>query len=230
MTTASTESPSRKIVVVGQGYVGLPLAIRSVAVGYDVVGYDVRRLLRTILTSRTYQLSARANDSNRDDIRYFSHAATRLLSAEQMLDAICQATQVPEKYPGLPLGARATQLPDGEIQNLFLKTFGQPARELACECERESDSSLTQALQLVNGATINDKVRRPENRLHKLRAAKRPDAEIVTQLYLAALSRKPAPDEIKTALDHVAKAKDPALAWEDVQWALLNSSEFLFRH
>ena len=113
--------------------------------------FDVKHLLRTILNSRTYQLSSRANEWNKDDTRYFSHATTRLLSAEQLLDAICMATGEPEKYAGMPVGTRATQLPDGEIQHVFLKTFGQPARELACECERENESSLTQALQLVNG-------------------------------------------------------------------------------
>lgn len=193
-------------------------------------GFDVRQLLRTILNSRTYQLSARTNEWNQDDNRYFSHATTRLLSAEQLLDAICMATHAPEKYAGMPLGTRATQLPDGEIQHVFLKTFGQPARELACECERENESSLTQALQLVNGATINEKVRQPEGHLHHLLNAKKPDREVVTELYLATLSRRPNDAEIKTALAHVAKGKDRAKAWEDVQWALLNSSEFLFRH
>jgi hypothetical protein len=193
-------------------------------------GYDVRQLLRTILNSRTYQLSSRTNQWNQDDNRYFSHATTRLLSAEQLLDAICAATQAPEKYAGLPMGTRATQLPDGEVQHIFLKTFGQPARELACECERENESSLTQALQLVNGATINEKVRKPDNHLHHLLNAKKADREMVTELYLATLSRRPTDAEIKTSLAHVTKGKDRAKAWEDVQWALLNSSEFLFRH
>jgi Protein of unknown function (DUF1549)/Protein of unknown function (DUF1553) len=193
-------------------------------------GYDVRHLLRTILNSRTYQLSARTNEWNQDDNRYFSHATTRLLSAEQLLDAICAATLSPEKFAGMPLGTRATQLPDGEIQHVFLKTFGQPARELACECERENESSLTQALQLVNGATINDKVRKADNHLHHLLDAKRPDRDVVTDLYLATLSRRPSDGEIQTALAHVAKGKDRTRAWEDVQWALINSSEFLFRH
>ncbi len=192
--------------------------------------FDVRQLIRTILNSRTYQLSSHTNEWNQDDNRYFSHATTRLLSAEQLLDAICTATQSPEKYADMPLGTRATQLPDGEIQNVFLKTFGQPARELACECERENESSLTQALQLVNGATINEKVRKTDNHLHRLLSAKRSDREIVSELYLATLSRRPSDGETKTALAHVAKGKDRAKAWEDVQWALLNSSEFLFRH
>jgi hypothetical protein len=202
------------------------------ALAKDLSGhqFDIKHLLRVILNSRAYQLSAQTNDFNKDDNKYFSHAVTRLLTAEQLLDAICAATGVPEKFTGLPLGTRATQLPDGEVNHVFLKTFGQPARELACECEREGDSNLTQALQLINGPTINDKVRNPDNRLGKLLATKAPDAEILNSLYLATLSRPPAEGEVKVALEHVVKAADKRRAWEDVQWALLNSKEFLFRH
>ncbi len=192
--------------------------------------FDAKYILRVILNSRTYQLSAQTNDFNKDDNKYFSHAVTRLLSAEQLLDAVCFATAVPEKYPGLPLGTRAVQLPDGEVNNVFLKTFGQPARELACECERESDSNLAQALQLINGPTINDKVRDANNRLGKLLAQNKSDTEVLEQLYLATLSRSPADGEVKAALEHVAKATEKRKAWEDVQWALINSKEFLFRH
>src|SRR5262249_53657079 len=98
--------------------------------------FDLKYIIRTIMNSRTYQLSAQANAFNKDDNKNFPHAVTKLLTAEQLLDAICTAAEVPEKFAGLPLGTRATQLPDGEINHPFLKTFGQPARELACECER----------------------------------------------------------------------------------------------
>jgi Protein of unknown function (DUF1553)/Protein of unknown function (DUF1549) len=192
--------------------------------------FDVKHLVRVILNSRTYQLSAQTNETNKDDNKYFSHAVTKLLSAEQLLDAICAVTEVPEKFAGLPLGTRAVQLPDGEVNHVFLKTFGQPGRELACECEREGDSNLAQALQLINGPTINDKVRNPNNRLGKLLARKLTDAEVLNQLYLAGLSRLPEDGEVKAALEHVARAADKRKAWEDVQWALINSKEFLFRH
>jgi hypothetical protein len=192
--------------------------------------FDVKYMIRLILNSRAYQLSAEANEFNKDDNKYFSHAVTRLLTAEQLLDAICATTGVPEKFAGLPTGTRATQLPDGEVNHVFLKTFGQPARELACECEREGDSNLAQALQLINGPTINDKVRDPNNRLGRLLAKKVADPEVLNELYLATLSRPPADGEVKAALEHVAKATDQRRAWEDVQWALLNSKEFLFRH
>ena len=192
--------------------------------------FDMKRLVKTIMKSRTYQLSAQPNDFNKDDNKYFSHAVTKLLTAEQLLDAICDFTAVPEKFAGLPAGTRATQLPDGEVNHPFLKAFGQPARELACECERESDGNLAQALQLINGPTVNEKVRNPNNRLGQLLAAKKADAEILTDLYFAALGRGPFDDEKQIALDHVAKREDKRKAWEDVAWALINTREFLFRH
>src|SRR5262249_26016959 len=153
--------------------------------------FDIKHLVRTILNSRTYQLSAQTNDFNKDDNKYFSHAVTRMYSAEVLLDAVCEATGVPEKYAGLPLGTRAVQLPDGEVNHVFLKTFGQPGRELACECEREGDSNLAQALQLINGPTINEKNRDPKNRLGKLLARKLPEKEILNTLYLTAFARLP---------------------------------------
>lgn len=192
--------------------------------------FDVKHLIRTIMNSRTYQLSAQTNEDNADDSKYFSHAVTKLLTAEQLLDAICTVTEVPEKFAGLPLGTRAVQLPDGDVKHTFLKTFGQPARELACECERESDSNLAQALQLINGPTINEKVRSPNNRIGRLLKAKTPDREMLNELYLTTLSRLPDKENIKVALEHVAKAEDKRKAWEDIQWALLNAKEFLFRH
>jgi hypothetical protein len=192
--------------------------------------FDLKYLIRIIMNSRTYQLSTQPNDLNKDDNKYFSHAVTKLLSAEQLLDAICSATDMPEKFPGLPLGTRAVQLPDGEVNHVFLKTFGQPGRELACECERESDSNLAQALQLINGPTINEKLRNPNNRLGKLLAKKLADLEILKELYLTTVSRLPAQEEITTALEHINKSADKRKGWEDVEWALLNSKEFLFRH
>jgi Protein of unknown function (DUF1553)/Protein of unknown function (DUF1549) len=192
--------------------------------------FDLKKLVGAIMNSRTYQLSAKPNDLNKDDGKYFSHALTKQLSAEQMLDAVCDVTGVPEKFDGLPLGARAIQLPDSEGNNPFLKAFGQPARELTCECEREGDSNLGQALHLINGPTINEKIRNPGNRLGKLLAAKKPDKDVLDELYLAALARLPSDAERRTAIGHVAGHEDKRRAWEDVLWALVNTREFLFRH
>jgi hypothetical protein len=204
--------------------------LEALAKDFIASKYDVKHLIRVIMESRTYQLSHQANDFNKDDSKYFSHATTKLLTAEQLLDAICYATDVPEKFSGMPLGTHAVQLPDGDANHPFLKTFGQPARELACECERESDSNLAQALQLINGPTVNEKMRQPSNRIGKLLAKNLSDSEMVTELYLATLSRPPSDKEMQLVLKHVGNFTDKRKAWEDVHWTLLNVKEFLFRH
>ena len=158
-----------------------------------------------------------------------------------MLDAICSATGEPEKFTEMPEGTRAVQLPDGQViytggryaswdRHPFLKALGQPAREAVCECERESDLNVARALEMKNGSFVLGKLRAPDNRLGRLLAKGSPDADIVTELFLATLSRPPLADEARSALEHVTKADNKRTAWEDIQWALLNTNEFLFRH
>ncbi|HVW00420.1 MAG TPA: DUF1549 domain-containing protein, partial [Planctomycetaceae bacterium] len=113
--------------------------------------FSLKWAAKTIMKSRTYQLSSRKNQFNNADEIYASHATTRLLTAEQLLDAICQVTDVAENFPGLPPGTRATELPDPPTDHYFLKIFGQPQREMACQCERSNESNLSQALQMING-------------------------------------------------------------------------------
>jgi hypothetical protein len=193
-------------------------------------GFDLKALIRTILNSRTYQLSAHTNELNADDAIYFSHAYTKLLPAEVLLDAISTVTGTVTPFDGLPKGARATQIPDGKMENPFLKTFGRPARELACECERESDSNLSQALQLIGGATVNGKLRDDNGRMAKLAKGDQTPEAIIRELYLVALAREPSATEVEAAVKHLTAAADRRQAVEDLGWVLINSKEFLFRH
>ena len=193
-------------------------------------GYDLKKLIRSILHSRTYQMSATTNPLNTDDGLYFSHAQTKLLPAEVLLDAISSITGTTTSFSGLPNGARATQIPDGTIDNPFLKTFGRPARELACECERESESNLSQALQLIGGATVNGKLRDDAGRMATLAKSGKSPQQVIRELYLVALCREPNASEEAAASKHLASAKDKRQAIEDLGWVLINSKEFLFRH
>ena len=193
-------------------------------------GFDLKALVRSILTSRTYQLSSKTNDLNAADNLYFSHASTKLLPAEVLLDAISTVTGTTTAFDGLPKGARATQIPDGKMDNPFLKTFGRPARELACECERESDSNLSQALQLIGGATVNGKLRDDNGRMARLAKSNASNEDITRELYLIALARDPNASEVAAAVKHLAAASDRRQAVEDLGWVLINSKEFLFRH
>ncbi len=163
-------------------------------------------------------------------MKYFSHATTRLLAAEQLLDAICRVTGVSEKFAGLPAGTRATQLPSPDIDSEFLKVFGQPARETACQCERSTDSNLSQALQMINGPLVHGKVRDEKNRLRSLVTAGKSNEEIIGEMYLAALCRPPSEPEMAAATKHIVGAGDRTRGLEDVCWALLNANEFLFQH
>jgi hypothetical protein len=192
--------------------------------------YDLRSLVRLILTSQTYQLSARPNELNASDSIYFSHAMTKLLPAEVLLDAISTVTASATSFSNMPAGARATQSADGQVDNPFLKTFGRPARELACECERESDSNLSQALQLIGGSTVNGKLRDDSGRMAELAKSSSAPEEITRELYMIALSREPNATELAAAVKHLTGAADRRQAVEDLGWVLINTKEFLFRH
>ncbi len=202
--------------------------------------FDLRHLVRTILRSRTYQLSAVPNETNRDDETNFSRAIVRPLQAEQLLDAVCQVTQVPSKFPDLPLGTRAGQLPGVGMSRerrrvvttpseKFLTVFGKPGRSLSCECERSEDSTLAQAFQLITGEMINSKLAEPGNRLDQLLASGKTPEQMMEELYLSALCRFPAEREKEVALKLLERARDRRQGLEDLAWGLLNCKEFLLR-
>ncbi len=214
-----------------------PQLLDYLARRYVALGFDHRRLLREIFNSTVYQLSSQTNESNASDERYFSHAYVRLLSAEQLLDALSRATGKAEKFAGFPAGLRAVELPDGEYNHRFLQTFGRPARALSCACERGDDSTLVQALELVGGRLIEEKIRASGGRLDRWFAAAQADgmaqpdfAALVDELYLATLCRYPAEAERDLVVRQLQQAPDARQAAEDVLWALVNHPEFLFQH
>jgi hypothetical protein len=193
-------------------------------------GFSQKWAIRAICSSRTYQLSSRKNQFNKDDEIYASHANTRLLSAEQLLDGICAVTNVPEQFPGMPLGTRACELADPPTDHYFLKVFGQPQREMACQCERSSESNLSQALQMINGPVVHNKLRADNGRIATMMKENKTDDEIITAMYLAALARLPSTEEMAASKQHIGNQQDRRQALEDVGWAILNSKEFLFQH
>lgn len=203
----------------------------SLAKDFSEHGFDRRHLLRTILNSRTYQADFRPTEGSKEEVKYFSHYQPRLLSAEQLLDAICAVTDLPEKFTGLPEGMKATQLPAPDVaKHDFLKAFGQPERQTVCACERTSDSNLGMAIQFFNGPLIHGKLRDASNRFRKLLTAGKPAEEVIRELYLSAVCREPTRKEIDASLAHLAAKKDDVTAFEDIAWAILNTNEFLFQH
>lgn len=193
-------------------------------------GYDLRDLVRVICNSHTYQASSQALSSNETDRRNFSHAAPRRLPAEVLLDAVCAVTQSAEKFEGLPLGARAVQVADAQSGSYFLSAFGRPQRLSACTCERRDEPTLSQALHLINGATLSAKIADPNGRLARLLSAQTPPETVIEEWYLAALCRMPTETERTALLAACRDAGDPRQALEDIAWAVLNSREFVFNH
>jgi len=201
-------------------------ALADQLVAYD---YDMKRFVRDICNSRTYQLATRTNETNAADERNFSHAAVRRIRAEVLLDAITAVTGTKNKFPGLPLGARAVQISDGNVSTYFLTTFGRAKRETVCSCEVVMEPSLSQALHLINGDTINQKIAEGGRIRKELEAGRSPD-QILEGLYLSCLTRPPTAEERAAVLGALPAEGDPAPALEDAFWALLNSKEFIFNH
>jgi hypothetical protein len=201
--------------------------------------FDLRHLVRTILNSRTYQLSAVPNDTNRDDEANFAHALVRPLQAEQLLDALAQVTSVPVSFNGYPRGLRVGQMPGLHVDGgrnqrqtegeRFLASFGKPERLLSCECERSDDTTLGQAFQLITGEMLNRMLREPDNRLGQLLAANASEEAILEEVYLGALCRWPAPAERSKGVAFLQRAKERRAALEDLMWGLVNAKEFLLR-
>ncbi|TXT37890.1 MAG: WD40 repeat-containing protein [Planctomycetota bacterium] len=157
--------------------------------------FDVRHVMRLICKSRTYQLSVESNPLNVDDKINYSHAQPRRLLAEVLFDTVHRATGTTTKIPGVAPGSRAAALPDSgiELPSGFFATFGRPARESACECERSGGLQLGPVMALISGATIAEAIADPTNELTKLVAAQPDDAQLVNELALRVLNR-PASD------------------------------------
>lgn len=190
--------------------------------------HDLKRLIRLICNSATYQRSLDANVWNEDDTANFSHALPRRLSAEQLYDSIIQATGAPRALPGVPAGFRAAELPDPQVEVAFLDMFGRAPRESPCECERTSDVSLGQTLNMVNGSTIGDAIAHPQGIIARSLAAGATNDQLIETIYLSALCRKPSAEELTQAQSYFTNSGNPKEAAEDLMWALINSPGFLF--
>jgi hypothetical protein len=192
-------------------------------------GWDFRALVRAIVSSRTYQRSSDWNESNQGDSFNFSHAAVRRVRAEVLLDVLAEVTDTKNKFPGLPLGARAVQVADGRTTNYFLTTFGRATREDVCTCAVRMDPSLSQALHLLNGDAANDRIRQGKLVERRLAAGVAPTA-VIDELFVRCYCRMPTERERLETLVTVLDARDTRQGLEDVFWALLNSPEFIFNH
>ena len=193
-------------------------------------GFDLKQLMHAIMTSRLYQLSSQPTEQNFSDRRFYSHYRVKRLAAEPLLDAIDQAVGANTKFKNLPPGTRATELPDAEYPNYFLKTFAKPRRASVCECERVPDENLAQALHTLNGDILAEKISGKNSRIGTLLANKTGHDDIVNQLFLATLIRRPSPQELAFSRELLQNSPSPKECYEDLLWALINSKQFLFVH
>ena len=201
-------------------------ALSAKFVEYD---YDFKKLVRDICNSRTYQLSSRTNETNEQDLTNFSHSLIRRLRAEVLLDTLAQVTETPNKFQGLPLGARAVQIADGNTSTYFLSTFGRATRQTVCSCEVKMEPNLSQALHLLNGDAVHNRVRNGGVVRKLLKELKDPGA-VIESLYFRCLSRAPTDAEKTKLLESLEGDSPPEEVLEDIFWAILNSKEFIFNH
>ncbi|WP_146391419.1 DUF1549 and DUF1553 domain-containing protein [Allorhodopirellula solitaria] len=193
--------------------------------------YDFRKLVRDICLSRAYSRSSHANESNAHDTRNYAHAVIRRVPAESLLDCLCQVTQSPEKFSGLPLGSRAVQIADGAVSNYFLTTFGRSPRTTVCDAEASTSPSLSQALHLLNGQSVHSKIVRSKVIQKWLEEEKLSHDEVLDRIYLRSLSRLPDDSEREATQEMLAaEGANATQVLEDVFWAVLNGREFVFNH
>jgi len=207
-----------------------PPLLDALARDFTASGFDLKHLIRTIMTSRLYQLDWQPTASSSGDGRYYSHYRVKRILAEPLLDAIDRVTGVRTKFSKLPQGTRAIELPDAEYPNYFLKTFAKPARKSVCECERTLEENLAQALHTLNGDILMEKIADGQGRIARLLAATTPHDQIVAELYLVTLCRYPTYEERAACRQFLQESPGPQVGYEDLLWALVNSKQFLFVH
>jgi len=190
-------------------------------------GYDLRKLMKTIVTSRVYQISIVKNKWNDDDSINFAHATPRRLSAEQLMDAVKFVTGAKIQFGGIPKGMRSVDVPDGMVEgNDFLALFGRPKRESACECERSSNVTFSHALNLINGSVIGEVVGDKSSRLNQF-VEKEPDNQkVIEEIFYSVLNRPPTQRELLEV--NLGKGDKRVEVAQDLTWALLNSPSFIF--
>jgi hypothetical protein len=206
--------------------------------------FDLRGLVRLIVTSSSWQLSSTPLADNLADQQNYSRYYPRRLQAEVLLDAIDDLAGTRTDFPNLPPGTRAIALPDNSYNTAspFLRVFGRPENESVCECERGQSSSLSQSLHLMNAADIRGKLASGSARAEQLAKSELPVEQRIEELYMVAFSRKPTPAELQTAVEYVISPQTDAAgnpieparaareAYQDLVWALMNTREFMFNH
>lgn len=197
-------------------------------------GFRIRSALREIVLSKAYSRSHALN-GNRSDDRFYSHAVTRPLDAAILADAISDVLDAPEIYPGAPVGTRAVSLVDATVASRSLDVLGRCERSESCEVPGANGqvAGLPLQLHLINGPLINGRIMAESGRLARNIDAAKDPIDIVTDFYIAALSRRPTVDESEFWNDQFSEsmtATEEDKRLQDFVWAILTCDEFTTNH
>jgi hypothetical protein len=203
-----------------------PALLDALAGDFAASGFDIRALIRMIVSSKTYQRSSRTLEGNRNDSLLYSHAYLKELAAPVFADAVARATGVPDAFPGYSPGTRAVQLATPAVPSPALDLLGRCQRVATCDRPAQSGGGVARTLHLINGSTVNAKLK--GGVLTELFDFS--SGNLVEELYCRTLSRMPTPDESTEWSAFLDTTPDPTAAAEDLLWTLLNSREFGFNH
>ena len=208
-----------------------PELLEALARDFVAHKFDLRHLMKKIMTSRVYGLSSNPTADNKTDTRSYARYYTRRLQPHVLLDAISSATAVPHKFEDYPDVRKAIQLPNEKGRSDFLEIFGRSERTTPCECETSVAPNLSQVLYLLNSDELQRKLAKG-GILDELSQPDKPTKEIVDELFLRTFSRWPRPEELLQSTAQIENSPVPnrRAALEDLLWTLLNSKEFLFNH
>jgi hypothetical protein len=206
-----------------------PELLDALAADFRKNGHDLKKLIRTIATSHAYGLGTTPNGRNAADLRNYSRHYRQRLRAEVLLDMTSDVTGVPESFAAMPPGSRAVEVWTARTPSEFLDSFGRPDPNQDPPCERTSDTTVVQALHLMNSPNLHRKITADNGRAAALARSDKSPAAIVEELYLRAYCRPPTDAERAAAVRRFKLAgATRRSATEDLMWALLNTPEFVF--
>jgi hypothetical protein len=207
-----------------------PELLDALAKHFVAAKFDLRDLIRTIVSSETYGLSSGTVPGNERDTRLFSHHLPRPLTAHQMADALAQATSVANRFQAPNATRRAIEVPDPSSPSTILDTFGRCSRTTVCGSASAPALTLRQALLLIGGSVIEEKVTSLNGYLSSALKLELEPEELVENLYYRTVCRPPVAEEVSRWAAELKRASSQREAAEDLFWALLNSREFAFNH
>lgn len=201
------------------------------ALGRDFAdnGFDIKHLIRRIATSSTYALSSLPTERNIADTRNFSRHYRQRLRAEVLLDSVTQICRLPSSFEAMPPGSLSKEIWTHRIDSLSLDTFGRPDPNQDPPCERTTDTTVVQALHLMNSNQLANQIMSDNSLPHLMASSEHTPSQIIEEMYLACYSRRPNAEEIQIGVALFEKVANRRGAGEDLLWAILNTPEFVFK-